>query len=200
MTAASLLTQDPSLGQSLLLKKIQEHALLSWQNPDRWGRRPAESFSVDDAVLPLDEAGLVTIGGTSFGATHITVTTAGRELAETATPETLCGPLADSEQRAEAALWLWLLLNGGINGEYGSVSHYGEEGEIAHLMLCGLDMKKSSQVRDDTWGVWQGTFADDRRETGVSGYAYCRCDVVEGLTVVHKVESVTALIRAAIGM
>lgn len=186
---------DSSPRHALLLAKMARHSYVDWRlfEHDRF------SVSVEDVLLPLMEADLVTITGETWGNTaEVGLTDAGRALAATASPEMLCGPQATGADRAGAALWLWLLINGATLGPYGSDA-YGDHGEIAHLLGCGLDLAASSPVRDDAWEVWAGTFHEPERTVGVSGRATCSCGAVAQVSVHHEVASVTALVRQVLG-
>lgn len=98
-----------------------------------------------------------------------------------------------STSSGDVALWVWLLLHGGVVPQYGISPELSTE--VLHLLVCGLDLARSDSVRDDVWYIWGGSFADDERRAGVSGSATCRCGEVSELQLVAEVSSVTKLLR-----
>jgi hypothetical protein len=179
-------------GVALLLAKIERYPdMMFWDSHER---------HVDDVVLPLMVAGLVDVPTSWRDSANVLLTEAGKALLPRATPEALCGPQPTGRDRAAAALWLWLLLNGTQANRYGDSYPYGRGGEVVHLLSCGLDLSASTPVKDDTWVEDAGSFADGDRVTGVSGSATCRCGAVKRFDMVHEITSVTALVWAILDL
>jgi hypothetical protein len=184
----------------VLLARLNAEERLWSANPERvcvgrWTRVP------DDLVLPLVEVGLVELAGSDSDGEYVTLTAAGSEALAALVPEDLCwlpvGIEWSPSRRAGAALWLWLVVRGGVRGGYSATgtNRYDDNGEIMHLLACGLDLSCSTAVRDDSWSTFTGTFADDGQARGVGGQATCRCGEVEDLRLLAEVESVTELLR-----
>jgi hypothetical protein len=170
----------------LLLLKMEKQPDLHWYDTD--------VRSVEDVVIPLADAGLIEIGESYHGVVSVELSAAGKLLAHAARTESLTTSTS-SEDRAAAALWRWLLVNGVEGGSYGSEYPWGRSGEVTHILTCGLDLKRSSPVKDDVWTEWDGTFGsgDDRR-TGVSGKAVCLCSKRVEVNLHTEVESLTAFL------
>ena len=195
MTKTPLGLLDPALSRPLLLAKVAKHPSVHWD----LFQYDTYSVSVEDTLIPLMDADLVSVTYSDGNWAEVVLTDAGKALAATAAPEMLTGPLETGAERSKAALWFWLLVHGGQPGQYDSDA-YGRDGEVVHLLTCGLDLAASSAVRDDSWTVFAGTFVDgDLPITGVTGRATCRCGAVKGYSVGHEVESVTALVQAVLG-
>ena len=134
----------------------------------------------DEALVGLADAGLIILGETHNSVSSFaTLTETGTALAATARATMLTTTATDGGGRANAALWLWLVVNGSEQGSYGDDYPYGRRGQIAHLLLCGLDLDKSGGVKDDSLTV--------------SGRAVCTCGQVQ-VQIKAQVESITALI------
>ena len=165
------------------------------------GQIVVETGALDDVatadLLALMDASLVRDTGENAGSGYsvLEMTEYGdRVLRED--PHAIAHALTSSSScsSGDLALWEWLLLNGGVSTYYSGI--VGMSADAWHLLACGIDLSRSTPVRDDTWYTFAGTFADyDDKETGVSAHATCVCGNVESLVLVAQVESVTELLR-----
>lgn len=169
---------------ALLLNKIAV-------TPFGWHTTEATHLSV--LMERLENDGFVKVNRLSTLTRGAVLTAKGERAARTANPAALF-TASTPHERAQRALWAWLLHNGFQPGSYAAEYELGQHGEIAHLLACGLELAYSSVVRDDVWTVWAGTFADDNREAGVSGQGSCACGEIRNFTVHARVESITALL------
>lgn len=83
----------------------------------------------------------------------------------------------DPEMRAKAGLWAYLLFYGAKYSYYGNLngpSHVQEQ--TVHILLCGLDLERSSTPSHGYWTQFTDTYAeDDETEKGLEGFATCKC-------------------------
>lgn len=96
---------------------------------------------------------------------------------------------------AKRAMWDWMLMNGGGPSQYSGEGFEVYDSGYLHVLACGLDIDKCSEVRDGSWSVFLGTFVEDGEYKGLVGRATCRCGEVEDEEVRGTVESLARLIR-----
>ena len=188
--------QSRSSVYALVQTKARKSPSIGWDRGYRNGDTVENALS--EVVLEMVEQGLLTLDQSVSGFSYIVnvnVPAVDHWGVLNVSPEDLTGPLNGSSDRANAALWLWLLTHGTELGSYASDDSWGSEGQIAHLFLCGLDLTTSTAVNDDVWTEWAGTFEDGNRVAGVSGHATCNCKAVSDYLVSAQVESVTDLLR-----
>ena len=188
-----LASLDQDSANALLAAKIQRNELVHFETNGK-------GQTAEDVLQPLVDAGLVSLGRPFMRAAVADLTAEGVEAAASVTPAMLTGAQNSPAARAQAAMWLFLLLNGHTPGSYGSTHPFGERGEIAHVLTCGLDLTRSSSVSDDTWSSWGGTFSSDNRHVGISGEASCRCGQVMRHSVKHEVESIADLLAQTLAL
>ena len=161
---------------------------------------PEDLMAVEGALLCFDEAGLVILKDVDASMDVLAeLTDAGRGMVTLASGPVAFGATDTPGSRAGAAMWLWLISHGG-NGSH-SFRPWGRNGTLAHVLVCGLDLGKSGEVRDDSWTEFVNSFIGQGpdRIVGVSGNATCLCGKVTAERFSAEVQSITALILAVTG-
>ena len=143
-------------------------------------------------LTAMSTAGMLTLAEPTSGRVYVNLSAAGTLLTATVTPAMLTKAPVAPDQAQHAADWLWLVLHGGTL-TYGSINAWGGNGEIAHLLLCGVNLHASSAITTDILASLSASpsTAPTSIETsdvaaqvsGVFGKATCQCEYLVGIEV-----------------
>jgi hypothetical protein len=155
--------------------------------------------NLDDKTVEVltraEEQGLITASNEFSNYWVYTLTESGREKLAWPARSRQVQMFTNGGDDAKRAMWDWMLMNGGGADRYDTNGVNVFDRDYLHLCACGLSIDHCSEVRDATWDVFGGTFAEDERNKGLRGYADCRCGKVAEIEVRGTVESLALLIR-----